>query len=116
MPDGAFNLHVVERLLKLPVSNEIANLGAAVETVTELDRLVLSGVFALFFDAFFRLVQPVVVKVHLVDVGTLEVVLVHGLNGDSMSLLIRFGAFRFPTLSVAVHEAAHLPFPLIGHG
>ena len=55
-------------------------------------------------------------KVHLVDVGTLDVVLVHGLNGDSMSLLIRFGAFRFPTLSVAVHEAAHLPFLLIGHG
>ena len=58
MPDGAFNLHVVERLLKLPVPNEIANLGAAVETVTELDRLVLSGVFALFFDSFFAWCNP----------------------------------------------------------
>ena len=115
MPDGTFDSHVVERLLELSVSNKIPNLCAAVEAVTELDRFVLPGVFALFLDSLLRLMQPVVVKVYFVDVEALDVMLIHGLCGNGMTLLIRFGTLRVPTLSTPVHETAHLSVPLVGH-
>ena len=83
--------------------------------MTELDRLVLSGVFALLLDPLLRLMQPVAVKVHFVDVEALDVMLIHGLCGNGMTLLIRFGTLRFPTLSPPVHETAHLSVPLVGH-
>ena len=115
MPNRTFDSHVVQRLLELPVSNEIPNLCAAVEAMTELNRLVSSGVFAFFLDSLLRLMQPVVVKVHFVDVEALDVMLIHGLCGNGMTLLIRFGTLRFPTLSAPVHETAHLSVPLVGH-
>jgi len=115
VPDGTFDSHVVERLLELSVSNKIPNLCAAVETVTELDRLVLSSVFALLLDSLLRLMQPVVMKVHFVDVEALDVMLIHGVCGNGVTLLIRFGTLRFPTLPAPVHETAHLSVPLVGH-
>jgi hypothetical protein len=114
-PNGAFDAHVVQGLLELSVSYEIPDLGPAVETVAELDRLFFSGVFAFLLDALLCLMQAVVVEVHFVDVVALDVMLIHALGLNRMVLTVGFPFRLFPLLPLAVQKAPHVPVSLAAH-
>ena len=87
-PDVSFDVHGSQRLLQLPVLDEITNLRSAVEPVTELDGLRFFRIFALFLDPFLRLVYAVVVEVNFYHFFTHSVAVRGGVSFDFVVLWI----------------------------